>query len=254
MVVHCTSNDASPTNECLFAMRRTDGVGLHFCSDQTTVLQCLESWYGTGHVGSAQGNEFGISWEFVGLISWSTDYWKHCIDRAAASMRLPMQKYGIPYHWLSDAELRAGTAKGLVTHEQCSRVLGGSNHNDPGPNFPKQYLIDALNGASGMATYNDQQTAAMAFLLDAFQAVGTGDDGKAVPFTAAMKRIEAKLDVLLNKVELSDEDLAQIAQAAREGAHEGAEEGASGATTDEVRQIVDEELDEQSRAGADTDT
>lgn len=144
MVIHCTSNNAPPRNECLYAMRRTDGVGLHFSSDPSTVLQGLESWYGTGHVGSAQGNQYGISWEFVGFVSSSTAYYRACIDRAADSMRLVMKKWGIPHRWLSDAELRAGNVKGLVTHLQCSRVLGGSNHTDPGPNFPQQYLINAL--------------------------------------------------------------------------------------------------------------
>jgi hypothetical protein len=148
MVIHCTSNDASPYNETQYAKRRTDGVGLHFCSGPHTVLQGLESWYGTGHVGSTQGNRYGISWEFVGFTSWPASYWKSCIDRAAASMRLPMDKHHIPYRWLSDSELRGGNARGLVTHEQCCRVLGSCNHTDPGPNFPKQYLVDALNGAA----------------------------------------------------------------------------------------------------------
>lgn len=144
MVVHCTSNNAPPVNECKYAMNRTDGVGLHFCSDPSTVLQGLESWYGTGHVGSNVGNQYGIAWEFVGYTSSSTSYYQSCIDRAVDSIRLVMDKWGIPYRWLSDNELRAGNVKGLVTHEQCSRVLGGSNHTDPGPNFPRQYLIDAL--------------------------------------------------------------------------------------------------------------
>lgn len=146
MVIHCTSNTASPWNETEYAKRRDDGVGLHFCSDPNTVLQGLESWYGTGHVGSALGNQYGISWEFVGHTSWSTDYWKSCIDRAVDSMRLPMQKHGIPYRWLTDSELRGGSAQGLVTHQQFCKVIGGCDHTDPGPNFPKQYLIDALEG------------------------------------------------------------------------------------------------------------
>jgi hypothetical protein len=174
MVIHCTSNNAPPYNETQYAKNRTDGVGLHFCSDQFSVLQGLESWYGTGHVGSAQGNQYGISWEFVGYTSSSTAYYKACIDRAVASMRLPMNKHGIPYRWLSDSELRGGSARGLVTHEQCSQVLGGSDHNDPGPNFPRQYLIDALNGAhvtQPFDPFTDPTTRTQAQRIDALRSM-----------------------------------------------------------------------------------
>lgn len=157
MVIHCTSNNASPADECAFARRRTDGVGLHFASDPTTVLQCLESWYGTGHVGSTVGNRYGISWEFTGYVSWPTTYWQACIDRAAPSMARVMAKWGIPHRWLTDQELRNGVAKGLVTHLQCSRVLGGSTHVDPGPNFPQQYLVEALGGSTVSLTGEQHQ-------------------------------------------------------------------------------------------------
>lgn len=151
MVIHCTSNDASPAAECAFARTRTDGVGLHFASDPSTVLQGLESWYGTGHVGSTVGNRYGISWEFTGFTGWSTSYWQDCIDRAASSMALVMARWNIPHRWLTDAQLRDGVSRGLVTHLQCSRVLGGSTHTDPGPNFPPLYLINALNGGANVA-------------------------------------------------------------------------------------------------------
>lgn len=48
---------------------------------------------------------------------------------------------------------------------------------------------------------------------------------------------------------LTEADLARIAQAAKEGAAAGG----SGPTVGEIRTVVDEELDEQSRAGADND-
>lgn len=266
MVVHCTSNTAPPRNECLYAMRRTDGVGLHFCSDQSTVLQGLESWYGTGHVGSTTGNRYGIAWEFVGHTTFPTSYWQRCIDRAAASMKLPMAKHGIPHRWLSDAELRGGTAKGLVTHEQCSRVLGGSNHTDPGPNFPRQYLIDALNGAGTMTQpfdpYKDETIRTLAQRVDALRGMTTDyfvnyvdEDNPAHnvqernELAVFLNMINTKVDLLLSKVDISPEELQAIEDAAREGA----QDGASGATPDEVRAVVDEELDEHSRAGADDD-
>jgi hypothetical protein len=168
MVVHCTANNASPANEAAYARRRTDGVGMHFCSDPNTVLQVLESWYGTGHVGSAVGNRYGISWEFVGFLSSSPEYYRQCVNRAADAMRMVMARWGIPHQWLTDAQLRDGRTRGLVTHLQCSRVLGGSNHTDPGPNFPQQYLIDALNGGH-MDHWQDPTVRTQAQRIDAMR-------------------------------------------------------------------------------------
>lgn len=150
MVVHCTANDASPIQEAAYARRRTDGVGLHFASDPAMVVQVLESWYSTGHVGSTVGNRFGISWEFTGFLSSSPAYYRSCIDRAAPYMRQVMAKWGIPHRILNATQMRDGVSKGLVTHKMCSDVFGGSTHTDPGPNFDMQYLVNALNGAGTM--------------------------------------------------------------------------------------------------------
>lgn len=184
MVVHCTANDATPAQEAAYARNRTDGVGMHFVSDSSTVLQVLETWYGTGHVGSTIGNRYGVSWEFVGFLSSSTQYYRACVDRAADSMRLVMAHLGIPHRWLTDGELANGVSRGLVTHAQCSRVLGGSDHTDPGPNFPHQYLIDRLNGAAVTAPFNpfaDPTTRTQAQRVDALL---RGDETYEVNYTA----------------------------------------------------------------------
>jgi hypothetical protein len=178
MVIHCTANTAPPVNEASFARTRTDGVGMHFVSDPTTVLQVLESWYGTGHVGSTTGNRYGMSWEFVGHITWPASYWRACIDRAAPAMRLPMDKHGIPARWLTDAQLADGHSRGLVTHLQCSRVLGGSNHVDPGPHFPQQYLIDALNGDDMLTPDQEQMLKNVSdWVYDQARGLTTADPG-----------------------------------------------------------------------------
>lgn len=195
MVIHCTANDASPASEAAYARTRTDGVGMHFVSDPNTVLQVLESWYSTGHVGSTVGNHYGISWEFVGFLTSSPAHYRACVDRAAPAMKLVMAKYGIPHRWLSRAQMLDGVSKGLVTHKMCSDVFGGSDHTDPGPNFNGLYLVDALNGGTTMdpsdERYLRQQAAATAHLLPKFPAIGTGDDNRPVPLTALLGRLEA---------------------------------------------------------------
>lgn len=267
MVIHCTSNTAPPSSECAYARRRTDGVGLHFASDPAIVLQGLESWYGTGHVGSAVGNRYGIAWEFTGLISWPTSYWQRCIDRAAPSMRTVMAKWGIPHRWLTAAQMRDGVSRGIVTHKMCSDVWGFSDHIDPGPNFPGQYLIDALNGAHIMTQpfdpYKDETIRTLAQRMDAVRGMVTdymvnyvdeGDPTKNVQESNELAKylhmVNAKLDVLLSKADLTEEELQAIENAAREGA----EAGAGGATPEQVREVVDSELDEAFGAARDTDT
>jgi hypothetical protein len=256
MVVHCTSNTAPPRNECLYAMRRTDGVGLHFCSDRSMVLQGLESWYGTGHVGSTAGNRYGIAWEFVGLTSYSATYWQECIDVAAAAMRLPMARHGIPHRWLTDAELRGGSAKGLVTHLQCSRVLGGSDHTDPGPNFPRQYLIDALNGAHEMTTpldpYNDPTIRTIADRVDAMRGMNEDYEAHWNPAgpTPETNELAVKINAIHSVVSAGGVTLEMLTQAVKLALLDP--EVLAG-LTQVTRNVVDQELDEAFTGARDDD-
>lgn len=64
-----------------------------------------------------------------------------------------------------------------------------------------------------------------------------------------LAELQAKVDVLLSKADLTPDELAQIEQAAREGAAAGS----GGASAEQVRQVVDEELDEAFRGAADAD-
>lgn len=152
MVVHCTANTAPPTDEAKYAKTRTDGVGFHFVSDPDVIIQSLDTSYGTGHVGSTVGNRFGISWEIVGHTNYSATYWRQCIDRAAPIIRAAMDAHGIPARWLTSEQANDGASRGLLTHDDCRRFFGGTDHTDPGPNFPRDYLASALNGVSNVSS------------------------------------------------------------------------------------------------------
>jgi len=43
--------------------------------------------------------------------------------------------------YLSDKQLANGTARGIVTHVQVSKVFKKSTHWDPGPGFPKDLFL-----------------------------------------------------------------------------------------------------------------
>lgn len=148
LTFHNTSNNAPPVNECNWNRNRQDGIGFHFVGDPNDFRQGLWSYQRIGHVGSAVGNQFGISFEMVGYNSSGAEYWKHVLDRAAPSLKLVIAKYGIPARFLSIAEMRDGHTKGLITHEMARVAWGNTDHTDPGPNFPKDYAVALLGGST----------------------------------------------------------------------------------------------------------
>lgn len=104
--------------------------------------------------GAPGANSDGLHVEICGYAAWSKDEWlqhEHMLRRAAWKAAKWCWLYGISARWLSDKQLANGTARGLTTHRQVSRVMqtpGG--HTDPGPNFPaatflgwvKEYLAE----------------------------------------------------------------------------------------------------------------
>jgi hypothetical protein len=71
-------------------------------------------------------------------------------------------RWGIPVRWATDAQLKAAAAGqagggGLVTHGQVARVLGGTTHTDPGPGYPADVLLEAMQQEEDdMAGYGQQ--------------------------------------------------------------------------------------------------
>lgn len=151
VVVHSTENDAPARNEANYAKNRTDGTSSHYYVDDTEVIQSLNTDYGANHVGSWQGNQHGISYEFVGRASWSRSTWLDRIDwdKAAASIRRDCATWGIPMRRLTVAQLD-DLERGITTHNDCRLAFGGTDHTDPGSNFPMDHLITLINGGTDM--------------------------------------------------------------------------------------------------------
>lgn len=227
LVWHATSNNAAPANECAYARTRTDGVGLHICADANTVMQALETTYGTGHVGSTVGNHYGISFEMVGVNADSEAHWKAVIDRAAYAVREICAKWRIPHRWLTAAQLNDGVSKGWCTHNDARLAWGHTTHDDPGPNFPRQYAIDRVNGSiEGAAVadsynsvseqgrvdalYNDLPLATVGYSLDKNQPNA---------LHTRLVRMEEKLDQLLARpaASVTAGQLADLTEALQQG-------------------------------------
>lgn len=149
LIWHNTSNNAPPANEGTYLRNRTDGVGWHFCGDESSFVQGCVTWQGIGEVGSSTGNHFGISFEMVGYNSSSEAHWKAVIDHAVAGLANACRKWSIPAVWLTPAQMNDGHSRGMVTHDDARRVWGHTDHDDPGPNFPRAYAASALSVALG---------------------------------------------------------------------------------------------------------
>jgi N-acetyl-anhydromuramyl-L-alanine amidase AmpD len=110
----------------------------HICVDSDSIIQCVKDSFVANAAPGA--NHDGIQIELAGYGSQTSGQWrdKYSIAMLAVAADAVAQyclKYDLPAVHLSDAELKAGK-KGIVGHDQVSRVYQKSDHTDPGPNFP----------------------------------------------------------------------------------------------------------------------
>lgn len=159
IAIHNTSNTASDTNEASYADHRTDGTSSHFYVDKDSVTQSLDTDRKAGHAGSSEGNNNAIAFELTGTNDRSRQWW---LDNIA----WPTLGYVIAYIIRNDPDYRlfqvrrASVAemksnpkvKAFYSHDDMRRAWGGTTHDDPGPNFPWDRLLSAVNTALNPAS------------------------------------------------------------------------------------------------------
>jgi peptidoglycan hydrolase-like protein with peptidoglycan-binding domain len=152
IVIHNTSNDAPATNEASYAKRRTDSVSSHYYVDNQRIIQSLNTDYRAFHVGSSTGNAGGIAYEITGTNGKSRSWWMGNVawSLLAAQIRKDCAAHGITARTLTISEIRAGKT-GIITHDQARRAWGGTDHTDPGPNFPMDNLVALIKDGSAPA-------------------------------------------------------------------------------------------------------
>lgn len=144
IAIHNTSNTASAAAEASYATRRTDGVSSHFYVDGTSVIQSLDTTARAGHAGSSQGNQNAVAVEIRGVNGWSRQQWLEGVawDLLGRTLAQVCAAYGIPVRRLSVAEMKANPkAKGFYSHNDMRLAWGGTDHTDPGDNFPWDHLL-----------------------------------------------------------------------------------------------------------------
>lgn len=91
-------------------------------------------------------NTKGLHIEHAGFAKWNWAQWmlrRKMLQRSAYHIAKWCFKYNIPVVWLSPADLAAGK-RGISSHANCSKGLGGGDHWDPGSSFPVKYLLSQV--------------------------------------------------------------------------------------------------------------
>ncbi|MBK3559305.1 N-acetylmuramoyl-L-alanine amidase [Streptomyces sp. MBT56] len=127
-------------------MPASSKASAHVCVDNDSTVRCVADGDRAWHAPGANSDGLGI--ELAGYArqsraEWLDPYSKAVIERAAKVVADWCEKYGIPARRLTVAELKAGK-KGIVGHVDVSKAYGQTNHYDPGPNFPWDYLISRV--------------------------------------------------------------------------------------------------------------
>jgi hypothetical protein len=146
IAIHSTENSASAEAEADYAQRRDDSTSSHYYVDANSIVQSLDTDLRAFHAGSRSGNDKAIAYELTGRAAWSRSQWLGAVawPLLATQIRLDCAAHNIVPRDLSVAQIQAGSLTGIITHNEMRLAWGGTDHTDPGPNFPMDHLIGLL--------------------------------------------------------------------------------------------------------------
>jgi N-acetyl-anhydromuramyl-L-alanine amidase AmpD len=153
VVIHTMeAAEASTTAENVarwFAGANAPKASAHFCIDNDTIVQCVRlrdvAWHAPG------ANASGIGLEHAGYArqtreQWSDEYSERMLGLSAALAAALCVRFSIPVGFVDAEGLKRGEA-GVTTHHEVSRAFKKSDHYDPGPNFPMDEYLAAVQRA-----------------------------------------------------------------------------------------------------------
>lgn len=146
----------------------------HVMVDPRDVVQMVPKNRIAYHCGYA--NKCSLGYEQAGYArlsrrQWTTGDGLAQIKLLALEIRKDADIHHVPLRWATDAQIRAayrnGVPGGLCTHGDVARVVGGSTHTDPMPNYPKDLLLELVRrGTDPVKTNPFLEDDMLAILLD----------------------------------------------------------------------------------------
>ena len=272
-VIHYTAGSEGPASAeagVAYDKTRLEQVSTHCFADSNTVLREVPD-IDRAHHARFHGNEIGLGLELCGTAQ-TRAQWLDAVS--SATLRLGAKQvaewcrdHGLPVRRLSVAETRAAyyatpgqRPKGIVGHVDCTQAYpeDGGDHTDPGVAFPwdvfLQWVAEELSALDGGG--DDMPAPKFFMMTDAANGAYITGGGPTLSFRpisswgnvldlAAEYGLNAKL-----------ETWARYTRAQADNLFGPPSTGSAvvGVTLDQIRRVIDEELDEQSLGGADKDS
>jgi N-acetyl-anhydromuramyl-L-alanine amidase AmpD len=152
LVVHDTETPQTVTSAeviaATFASKASPMASPTYAVDVDSCVQMVRDEDVAFHVG-APANDWSVGIEHAGYARYSAEDWgsiysRAMLRRSAGLAARICRKWGIPPVFLTAAQLRDPSARGITTHKQISDAFHGSNHWDPGPGFPILWYVNAV--------------------------------------------------------------------------------------------------------------
>ena len=151
IVIHSMESDEKPTVAeavaAWFAGPNAPRASAHFNVDNDSIVQSVKCEHVAWHAPGA--NRYGIGIEHAGRARQSSEDWEDEFSQAMVETKsIPLcaylcKKWGIPAVFVNAADLVAGKP-GITTHHEVSQAFHKSTHWDPGPGFPMEGYIAAV--------------------------------------------------------------------------------------------------------------
>ena len=144
----CAEVDAAAESLSAYGTAMPDAIkaSWHYAVDQDSVTQAVKDTDTANHAVGA--NPFSIGVEHAGRASQTAFEWLD--EYSAAMLRLSAQlvgslcfKHGLPAVFVDAEGLKRGD-KGITTHAEVTKAWRKGTHWDPGPNFPMEWYLTAV--------------------------------------------------------------------------------------------------------------